>query len=199
LLAGLYSKDWVVYAKEPFGGPQQVLKYLTGYTHRVALSNRRLLRLTDDEVTFTWKDYSANCQHKEMTLSGVEFVRRFCLHILPRGLVRIRQYGLLCNRDRSKRLARCRALLGMAEQVQETRPALPGSRLALGWWLLAAVLLSSGSRELLLAAVQALSLATVVAEDGCPWCGGCCWETLWEQERPKGKDSSKRRKGYDSS
>src|SRR2546429_222796 len=85
----LYATDWVVYAKEPFGGPEQVLKYLTGYTHRVALSNSRLVRVTDQEVTFTWKDYKTDCQHREMTLSGVELVRRFSLHILPRGLVRL--------------------------------------------------------------------------------------------------------------
>ena len=76
----------------------------------------RLVEVTEQEVTFSWKDYKSNCQHREMTLLGVEFVRRFCLHILPRGLVRIRQYGLLCNRDRGERLARCRELLGMAPQ-----------------------------------------------------------------------------------
>jgi hypothetical protein len=91
LLRGLYATDWVVYAKAPLGGPEQVLKYLTGYTHRVALSNSRLVRVTDEEVTFTWKDYAANCQRRELTLSGVEFLRRFCLHVLPRGLVRIGQ------------------------------------------------------------------------------------------------------------
>jgi hypothetical protein len=201
LLAGLYAKDWVVYAKQPFGGPEVVLKYLTGYTHRVALSNRRLLRVTDEEVTFTWKDYTADCQQKEMTLSGVEFVRRFSLHILPRGLMRIRHYGLLYNRDRSERLAQCRALLSMSRQPAPTRPSLPGGRVVLGWWLLAALLLSSGSVELLAAGLQALSLAAEPgAEDGCPWCGCCCWETLWEQERPRGRGAgSRRRKGYDSS
>ena len=92
---GLYQKDWVVYAKEPFGGPEQVLKYLTGYTHRVALSNHRLVKLEDGRVTFLWKDYADGCRRKEMTLDAVEFVRRFALHIIPKGLVRIRQYGFL--------------------------------------------------------------------------------------------------------
>jgi hypothetical protein len=110
-IRALYQKDWVVYAKEPFGGPEQVLKYLTGYTHRVALSNHRLVKLEDGHVTFTWKDYTDNCRRKEMTLEAVEFVRRFALHIIPKGLVRIRRYGLLAHRDRGERLALCRSLL----------------------------------------------------------------------------------------
>ena len=110
-IRALYQKDWVVYAKEPFGGPEQVLKYLTGYTHRVALSNHRLVKLEDGHVTFTWKDYADNCRRKEMTLEAVEFVRRFALHIIPKGLVRIRRYGLLAHRDRGERLALCRSLL----------------------------------------------------------------------------------------
>jgi len=110
-IRALYQKDWVVYAKEPFGGPEQVLKYLTGYTHRVALSNHRLVKLEDGHVTFTWKDYTDNCRRKEMTLEAVEFVRRFALHIIPKGLVRIRRYGLLAHRDRGDRLALCRSLL----------------------------------------------------------------------------------------
>jgi hypothetical protein len=110
-IRALYQKDWVVYAKEPFGGPEQVLKYLTGYTHRVALSNHRLVKLEDGQVTFTWKDYADNCRRKEMTLEAVELVRRFALHIIPKGLVRIRRYGLLAHRDRGERLAFCRSLL----------------------------------------------------------------------------------------
>ena len=110
-IRALYQKDWVVYAKEPFGGPEQVLKYLTGYTHRVALSNHRLVKLEDGRVTFLWKDYADGCRRKEMTLEAVEFVRRFALHIIPKGLVRIRQYGLLAHRDRGERLALCRSLL----------------------------------------------------------------------------------------
>jgi len=201
LLAALYTMAWVVYAKEPFGGPQQVLKYLTGYTHRVALSNRRLVRMTDEEVTFTWKDYAAHCQGKEMTLSGVEFVRRFCLHVLPRGLVRIRQYGLLSNRDRGERLGRCRALLGMVPVHVEPQPPGSRSRLVVGWWLWAWLLLSSGSAELLAAGLQALALsATSGSDETCAWCGSCRWETLWQAERPRGAGAGRRgRRGYDSS
>jgi hypothetical protein len=186
LLQSLYALDWVVYAKAPFGGPEQVLKYLTGYTHRVALSNGRLVRVSDEEVTFTWKDYAANCQRKELTLSGVEFVRRFCLHVLPRGLVRIRQYGLLSNRDRSERLARCRELLGMSREAVQAQPALSTGRVALGWWLLGWLLLSSGSGELLAAGLRGLALALAgESAESCPWCGSNCWETLWQQERPR--------------
>jgi hypothetical protein len=189
LLQGLYATDWVVYAKAPFGGPEQVLKYLTGYTHRVALSNSRLLGVTEEEVTFTWKDYAGNCQRRELTLSGVEFLRRFCLHVLPRGLVRIRQYGLLSNRDRGERLARCRELLGMSPQAAEARPGWPGGRLALGWWLLGSLLISSGSVELLAAGLQGWALALAgESEESCPWCGSCRWETLWQQERPRRAD-----------
>ncbi len=114
-LTGLYRLPWVVYAKEPFGNdPEQVLKYLARYTNRVAFSNARLVRLADEQVTFTYKDYAAGSQHKELTLPAVEFLRRFALHVVPGGLVRVRQYGLLANRDRQKRLARCRQLLAMA-------------------------------------------------------------------------------------
>ena len=129
-IRALYQKNWVVYAKEPFGGPEQVLKYLTGYTHRVALSNHRLVKLQDDRVTFTWKDYADGCRRKEMTLEAVEFVRRFALHIIPKGLVRIRQYGLLAHRDRGERLALCRSLLTTpagSTMDQETDSPRPGS------------------------------------------------------------------------
>jgi hypothetical protein len=189
-LQSLYATDWVVYAKAPFGGPEQVLKYLTGYTHRVAVSNSRLVRVTDEAVTFTWKDYAANCQRKELTLSGVEFLRRFCLHVLPRGLVRIRQYGLLSNRDRGERLTRCRELLGMSQEPEEARSSASG-RLALRWWLLGWLLLSSGSLELLAAGLQGLALALAgESEESCPWCGNCCWETLWQQGRSRRADEA---------
>jgi hypothetical protein len=112
LLDELYRTAWVVYAKKPFGGnPEQVLKYLARYTHRVAFSNARLIRVSEDTVTFTYKDYAAEAQTKEMTLPAVEFLRRFALHVVPGGLVRIRQYGLLANRGRGERLAHCRRLL----------------------------------------------------------------------------------------
>jgi hypothetical protein len=103
--------EWLVYAKAPFGGPEQVLKYLARYTHRVAISNRRLLSIEDGRVTFEWKDYAADNQTKTMTLDAVEFIRRFLLHIVPAGFMRIRPYGFLANRARRKKLALCRALL----------------------------------------------------------------------------------------
>ena len=126
-IRALYQKKWVVYAKEPFGGPEQVLKYLTGYTHRVALSNHRLVKLENGHVTFTWKDYADGCRRKEMTLEAVEFVRRFALHIIPKGLVRIRQYGLLAHRDRGERLALCRSLLAAGGRTV-TGPSRPSRR-----------------------------------------------------------------------
>ncbi len=102
---------WVVFAKPPFGGREQVLKYLARYTHRVAISNRRLLSIEDGHVRFEYKDYSDGSQTKVMTLTATEFIRRFLLHVLPGGFVRIRQFGFLANRQRRKKLARCRALL----------------------------------------------------------------------------------------
>jgi hypothetical protein len=103
---------WVVFVKPPFGGPEQVLKYLARYTHRVAISNSRILSIADGEVTFLWMDYADRNKTKVMTLDAVEFIRRFLLHILPAGFVRIRQFGFLANRARREKLALCRALLG---------------------------------------------------------------------------------------
>lgn len=111
-LDSLYRKAWVVYSKPPFGGPEQVLGYLARYTHRVALSNRRLVRLERDEVTFTYKDYRQEGRLRQMTLPAEEFIRRFLLHILPDRFVRIRYFGLWANRQRGKNLARCQDLLG---------------------------------------------------------------------------------------
>jgi len=104
---------WVVYAKRPFAGPEQVLAYLSRYTHRVALSPRRLLRLEAESqtVTFAWRDYADGGRSKTMSLGVAEFVRRFCLHLLPKGFVKIRHFGFLSNRQRQKRLAQARALL----------------------------------------------------------------------------------------
>jgi Putative transposase/Transposase zinc-binding domain len=106
-----YARAWVVYAKPPFGGPEQVLKYLARYTHRVALSNRRLRSLEGAEVTFTAKDYAAGGKVRVVRLSADEFLRRWVQHVLPRGFVKIRHAGLLANRKRTERLERCRALL----------------------------------------------------------------------------------------
>jgi hypothetical protein len=107
----LYEKDWVVYAKRPFGGPAQVLMYLARYTHRVAISNRRLVKLEAGRVTFRYKDYSDHHKQKTMTLDAMEFLRRFVTHVLPNGFTKIRQYGLLANRFRQERLATSRRLL----------------------------------------------------------------------------------------
>jgi hypothetical protein len=107
----LYDKDWVVYAKEPFGGPEQVLAYLARYTHRVAISNSRLLELEDGQVTFRYKDYRGEHQQRQMTLAATEFLRRWVQHVLPRGFVKVRHYGLWSNRQREERLALCRVLL----------------------------------------------------------------------------------------
>jgi hypothetical protein len=105
--------DWVVYAKRPFAGPQQVLEYVGRYTHRVALSNNRLVDATNGQVRFRWKDYrSLDASEKIMALAAFEFIRRFLLHVLPRGFQRIRYFGLLGNRHRRERLMRCRSLLG---------------------------------------------------------------------------------------
>jgi hypothetical protein len=110
-LRPLYQKDWVVYAKRPFGGPAQVLKYLAGYTHRVAISNQRLLQLEAGRVSFRYKDYADAHRAKVMTLTALEFLRRFVQHVLPGGFVRVRHYGLLANRCRAARLTACRRLL----------------------------------------------------------------------------------------
>jgi len=114
LLAGLGRTEWVVYAKQPFGGPQQVLDYLGRYTHRVAISNHRLVSLADGNVTFTWRDYRHGHRLRLLTLKADEFMRRFLLHTLPRGFQRLRHFGLLSNRARRRQLAACRQLLGVA-------------------------------------------------------------------------------------
>jgi hypothetical protein len=106
--------EWVVYAKRPFGGPVQVLKYLARYTHRVAIANRRLVSLENGRVTFHWKDYAQGGRPGAMTLEATEFIRRFLLHVLPSGFVRIRYFGFVANRFRAKNLARCRKLLGQS-------------------------------------------------------------------------------------
>jgi hypothetical protein len=114
LLTTLHQTQWVVYAKPPFGGPERVLKYLSRYTHRVAISNRRLLFIGDGIARFVWKDYADHNVQKEMTLPATEFLRRFLLHVVPRGFMRIRHHGLLANRHRAQKLARCREFLGVA-------------------------------------------------------------------------------------
>jgi hypothetical protein len=114
----LYAKDWVVYAKRPFGGPAQVLKYLARYTHRVAISNHRLVKVEAGRVTFRYKDYADASTQKLMTLDALEFLRRFVTHVLPTGFTKIRHYGLLANRFRTERLAIARRMLLVAAIAQ---------------------------------------------------------------------------------
>jgi predicted Zn-ribbon and HTH transcriptional regulator len=121
-LRTVFRQDWVVYAKPAFGGPTQVLRYLGRYTHRVAISNHRLLAFDGERVSFRWKDYAHGNKQREMTLTAAEFLRRFVQHILPRGFIRIRQYGFLSNRCRAARLALARQLLAVAPMPREPCP-----------------------------------------------------------------------------
>ena len=110
----LQQTEWVVYAKPPLAGPQLVLRYLARYTHRMAITNRRLLACADGQVTFRWKDYQRGNRQRTMTLDAVEFLRRFLLHVLPHGFPRIRHYGLFANGVRKVKLPLCRQVLGQA-------------------------------------------------------------------------------------
>jgi Putative transposase/Transposase zinc-binding domain len=121
-LAPVHEAEWVVYAKRPFAGPAQVLDYVGRYTHRVAISNNRLLSMDNGKVRFRWKDYRDGSRQKTMTLDGEEFIRRFLIHVLPGGFHRIRYYGFLGNRHRARKLECCRILLGMAPTVPEVDP-----------------------------------------------------------------------------
>jgi hypothetical protein len=169
-LQPLYVKDWIVHAKKPFGGPEQVLKYLTAYTHRVALSNRRLVRMSDSHVTLTYKDYADGCRRKELTLAALEFVRRFALHIVPKGFVRVRHYGLLAHRDRGARLAKCRALLAAQQAVASavTVVATPAATPA-----------------------AAPPVQDVVGER-CPGCGAIGRIVVWRADRPTARQLEQR-------
>ena len=116
------NADWVVYAKRPFAGPAQVLDYVGRYTHRVAISNNRLVSMDDGKVSFRWKDYRDDNRQKTMTLRGEEFIRRFLIHVLPDGFHRIRYFGFLGNCHRARKLALCRKLLGMATSEPAADP-----------------------------------------------------------------------------
>jgi putative transposase/transposase-like zinc-binding protein len=157
-LTPLYRKDWVVYAKRPFGGPAQVLKYLARYTHRVAISNARLVKLDDGQVTFRYKDYADAHRPKSMTLSAEEFLRRFVQHVLPKGFVKMRHYGLLANRQRADKLNLSRRLL-LPVTVAAARAGGESSA-------------ASASSKIEPAPIQ-----------HCPKCGGCRFLTLeWPKE-----------------
>src|SRR4051812_17614627 len=123
-LSELRRAEWVVYAKRPFAGPAAVLTYLSRYTHRVAISNSRLIDMTDEQVRFRWRDYRHHNKSKVMTLAADEFIRRFLLHTLPHGFHRIRHYGFLGNRHRDEKLALCRrrlAIRAVTDQVDTSR------------------------------------------------------------------------------
>jgi len=137
-LQQLGQKDWVVYAKPPFSGAEHVLNYLARYTHRVAISNHRLVAFENDQVSFRWRDYAHGGKQKVLTVSADEFLRRFLLHVLPKGLVRIRHFGFFANRKRSAALERCRKLLGAVADPDRPQtanqmrcPACSGSMLVM--------------------------------------------------------------------
>jgi hypothetical protein len=130
-LTTLQRMEWVVYAKPPLAGPQPVLRYLARYTHRVAITNRRLLACADGQVTFRWKDYQRGNRQRTMTLDAVEFLRRFLLHVLPRGFKRMRHYGLFANGVRKGKLSLCRQLLGQAAlSLSEANPPVDSTATA---------------------------------------------------------------------
>lgn len=122
LVDGAYQREWVVYAKPPFGGAEQVLKYLARYTHRVAISNNRLVSMDDERVTFHWKNYAQGGKRGTMTLRAVEFLRRFLLHVLPSGFQRLRRYGFLANGHGQTKLDLCRRLLLQPSPTAATAP-----------------------------------------------------------------------------
>jgi hypothetical protein len=126
-LKPLRNIDWVVYAKRPFAGPKQVLRYLSRYTHRVAISNRRLISADENGVTFRYKDYrlDGSARYKTMTLPTDEFIRRFLIHVLPKGLHRIRHYGLLAKANRAANIARARVLLAAPSTSKQPEPSEP--------------------------------------------------------------------------
>jgi hypothetical protein len=131
LLKGCRNLEWVVYVKPPFGGPKRVLDYLGRYTHRIAISNDRLLSLDQGQVSFRWRNYRHRRRQQTMTLPAHEFIRRFLLHVLPRGFVRIRYYGFLANRHRVRKLRQCRSWLGLSETVPSRPLQRPSWRILL--------------------------------------------------------------------
>lgn len=132
-LRSLFRQDWVVYAKPPFGGPEYVLHYLARYTHRVAISNHRLVDFTDGKVTFRWKDYAHGNKRRLMSITAEEFLRRFLLHTLPRGFVRIRFFGFLANRRRAALLVLCQRALETTPRLRSPPPAAADQRTHGSW------------------------------------------------------------------
>jgi hypothetical protein len=124
-LRQLHRQDWVVYAKPAFGGPTKVLRYLGRYTQRIAISNHRLLAFDGERVTFRWKDYAHGGKQRMMTLAAIEFLRRFFLHVLPKGFVRIRYFGFLANRSRAHCLSLCQQLLASDHSPLSTSSEAP--------------------------------------------------------------------------
>lgn len=121
LINACYALDWVPYCKKTFHGAQSVIAYLGKYTHRIAISNHRIVRMDDNSVTFSVKDYRNKGKWRELTLSGVEFIRRFLMHVPPKSFVRIRHYGLLCSRTKGQKLTLCRNLLGCRKYLSKLR------------------------------------------------------------------------------
>lgn len=126
----LFRHDWVVYSKRPFGGPEHALRYLGAYTHRVGIANSRLVAFADGQVSFRWRDSAHRNRKRVMSLSADEFLRRFLLHLLPRGFVRIRNFGFLSNRQRAKLLPLCFNLLGTSADQTATEDTTDDPRSA---------------------------------------------------------------------
>jgi hypothetical protein len=201
-LSQLYAKDWIVYAKEPSSGPDTMLKYLTRYTHRVALSNDRLSAYDGQNVRLSYKDYADGCRRKELRLSAAELLRRFCLHIVPKGFVRVRHYGILTNRDHGKRLAKCRELLQATAPVPPlpvSTPSASGDVEALARTVEAPASVSGMSpgpplhtpTVVVAAPTAPASVSPAALPTPCPKCGGVVREWLWTKERPRGRELQK--------
>ena len=132
LIQEMYDKDWIVYCKEPFKNADSVIQYLGRYTHRVAISNERIIEVTDETVTFKWRDYKDNNKMKEMTVSIEEFIRRFLLHILPPKFMKIRYYGILGNRNKKRKLLKCKILTRTKIYKKKELPTLEILKKTLG-------------------------------------------------------------------
>lgn len=122
LVSALYKNEWVVYAKRPFSGPESVVEYLGRYTHKIAISNHRIKRIEENKITFSYKDYKQNAVTKEMTLDGMEFIRRFAMHILPKGFVRIRHYGIVSSTSKSASALVIKEQLPAIQKVKNAKP-----------------------------------------------------------------------------